>query len=120
MNNNIITVYELLGLIKDLIAPKNIIFDDLKWEYDYCDNDYYEVSNNILLFHDYLKDDFTNSLKLVVKIDEKIGEWEDTDVCRKDEFLNLTTDEKLLELFIDLKRISHNQKYLKERIDKNE
>ena len=41
-----ITIYELLGLIKDGKAPKNIKYDDMIWEYD---GDYYSSKNNIIL-----------------------------------------------------------------------
>lgn len=44
--NKKITLYELLGLIKDGKAPKKIKYDEMIWEYD---GDYYSSKNNVIL-----------------------------------------------------------------------
>ena len=41
-----ITIYELLGMIKDGKAPKLIKYDNIIWEYD---GDYYSSKNNTIL-----------------------------------------------------------------------
>lgn len=51
MKNDKITVYDLLGLIKEGKAPKKIMFNDKVWEYDNsCD---YIDCNGSMFFEDY-------------------------------------------------------------------
>ncbi len=120
MKNKEITIYELIGLIKDNKAPKKIKFDNEIFEYEKRHN--YISQDGNLLFGDYIYELYytPSTLNDTVEIIEENNDWEDTDVCRKDEFLRLTTDEKLLELFIDLKRINHNQKYLKDKVERKD
>lgn len=59
-----ITIYELLGMIKDGKTPKKIKYDDMIWEYD---GDYYSSKNNIIL-EEYCN--LTTSLKDEIKIIE--------------------------------------------------
>ena len=41
-----VTIYELLGMIKDGKTPKNIKYDDIIWKYD---GYYYNTKNNMIL-----------------------------------------------------------------------
>lgn len=59
-----VTIYELLGMIKDGKTPKKIKYDDMIWEYD---GDYYSSKNNIIL-EEYCN--LTTSLKDEIKIIE--------------------------------------------------
>ena len=64
--NKVISVYELLGLIKDDKAPKRISYEDKIWNYDYR-NDYLDKDGN-MLFEDYC---YTYRLNDKVEILEK-------------------------------------------------
>ena len=53
--NNTISVYELLGLIKDGKAPKKIKYGETNFIYIGKENDYYnEKTDNLYLFKDYI------------------------------------------------------------------
>lgn len=66
--NKIITVYELLGLIKDFKAPNRIKYDYEIWEYDLQENDYIKEKGNCSLFRDY----FPNNLNFLDCLKDKI------------------------------------------------
>lgn len=60
-----ITMYELLGMIKDGKAPNKIKYDNMIWEYD---GDYYSSKNNVIL-EEYCN--LTTSLNDEVEIEEE-------------------------------------------------
>ena len=64
----IITVYELLGLVKDFKSPNRIKYDYEIWEYDIQENDYIKEKGNCLLFRDY----FPNNLNFLDCLKDKI------------------------------------------------
>lgn len=66
--NKIISVYELLGLIKDFKAPNRIKYDYEIWEYDLQENDYIKEKGNCSLFRDY----FPNNLNFLDCLKDKI------------------------------------------------
>ena len=66
--NKIITLYELLGLIKDFKSPNRIKYDYEIWEYDIQENDYIKEKGNCLLFRDY----FPNNLNFLDCLKDKI------------------------------------------------
>lgn len=86
--NKIITVYELLGLIKDGKAPKKILFDCT--EYKYGNGYYYRIDNEIpkIFTNEYniflclddivkiLEEDKPIIEKLKIKDNKVIGKWE--------------------------------------------
>ena len=51
---------------------------------------------------------------------EENDEWEDIEECSRKTFLDLTSDEKSLELYWYVRDLIKNQKYLKERLDKDD
>ena len=61
--NNTISVYELLGLIKDGKAPKKIKFDDT--EYKYGNGYYYRIDNEMPKI-------FTNEYNIFLCLNDKV------------------------------------------------
>ena len=128
--NKTITMYELIGYIKLNEAPMQIIYDSDTWNYDADDNDYHSKLDNCLLFKSYLKKCYIDSLNdnvKIIKLKEN-AEWEDIEFenynisfSKNDidgSFRNFSYaviyNKELIEKLIK------NQKYLKERLDKNE
>ncbi len=66
--NNTISVYELLGLIKDGKAPKKIKYEDIIWKYDMQENEYTKEKEDYWLFQDY----FPNNLNLLDCLEDKL------------------------------------------------
>ena len=53
--NKFITVYELLGLIKDGKAPKKIKWENMEWNYDIENNEYFtKYKKYYWLFEEYI------------------------------------------------------------------
>jgi hypothetical protein len=77
MKNKTITIYELLGLIKDGKAPKRIENDGLIWELETDMEDYYNNARDIFLI-DYMIGNYCNWLTCNVEIlDETDDEFEE-------------------------------------------
>ena len=81
-----ITIYELLGMVKDGKAPKEIKYDGMIWEYD---GDYYSTRNNLIL-EEYTNlstslNDKVEILEEEKKIPEKLSTWFSVAVTQKDE-----------------------------------
>ena len=88
--NKTITIYELLGLIKDGKEPKKIKYGETNFIYIGKENDYYnEKTDNLYLFKDYictledlnekveiLEEDKPIIEKLKIKDNKVIGKWE--------------------------------------------
>ena len=71
---NEITVYELLGLIKDNKAPKKIKYENIIWKYNIKENEYIkEINENYWLFQDY----FPNNLNFMDCLNDKVEIIED-------------------------------------------
>ena len=68
-----ITIYELLGLVKDNKAPKKVLVNDSYYEYNRWGNDYTDVqmANNYWLFKDYTFGGNGNRLNDEVEIIEE-------------------------------------------------
>ena len=64
-----ITVYELLGLIKDNKAPKHFKYDDYIWTYNYESSAYWNGKGTD--FEDYMDDGIINYLNDIVEIIEE-------------------------------------------------
>ena len=117
----VITIYELMGLIKDDKAPYKIIYNGDKFYIDELGN-YYREKDEVPLFTN-IFDIYNDYNALQEKIEillEKKDEWEDI------EEYNLTPDDWSTPTQADMeiqKRLNvviKNQKYLKERLDKVE
>ena len=126
-----ITIYELVGLIKDGKAPKNIKYDDKTFEYDKNYN--YISQDGNLLFGDYIYELYysPNTLNKIVKIlPEENDEWKDIEELQEEgnfKFYNKPTgmseefakilDAYLETLIIKINSLIKNQKYLKEKLE---
>lgn len=66
--NNTISVYELLGLIKDGKAPKKIKYENIIWKYNLEENEYIEDRKDYRRFQDY----FSNNLNFLDCLNDKV------------------------------------------------
>lgn len=78
-----ITMYELLGLVKDDKAPKKIVYNDIELEYDEDTNDYYLYYGKYLFEYKFAECvDFLNDGVEIIEEDKKLekltidSEWE--------------------------------------------
>lgn len=84
--NNIINIYELLGLIKDGKAPKKIKYENIIWKHNLEENEYIEDGKDYWLFQDY----FPNNLNFLDCLNDKVEILEeDKPIIEK---LNLEND----------------------------
>ena len=124
MKNKEITMYELIGLIKNDKAPKKIKIDDDIWyfvkRYDgnyYIDKEEYCFHCCQLGFDYYIEN---NKLNDIVEIlPEENDEWEDIEelcILKTHEYNTTTVQTNR----IVINKLIKNQKYLKERLDKDE
>ncbi len=131
---NKITMYELIGLIKDGKAPKNIKYNDEIFEYDKRYN--YISQDGNLLFGDYIYELYytPSTLNKIVEVSpEKHDEWEVIEelnytlpsthekgkLINKDG--NYNTLRKIdITILEKVNQLINNQKVLKERLDKND
>ena len=85
-----VTIYELLGMVKDDKAPKKIKYNGIIWKYD---GDYYYSENNVFL-EEYcnLTDSLNDEVEILEeekKIPEKLEDFNLTTYSRDDEDLGL-------------------------------
>ena len=130
-----ITAYELLGLIKNNVAPKQVRFDGEV--YTYLDDSYIDDVGNFLTKESITKYRDKDFLYQIIDILEENDEWEDIGKITSDgeeikfgfleEWLDSPlndNEEKICSciemLGVNMNRVIKNQKYLKERLDKNE
>lgn len=77
--NKEITIYELLGLIKNGKEPKKIKVDDVIYFYNYTKKDYKsEIDEPFFLFNDYV--DIKSELDKIVKILEEDKDIEEIQI----------------------------------------
>ncbi len=119
----VITIYELMGLIKDDKAPKKIKYNGEIFEWNGCN---YNEENSRVFLSEYVCDEIDKdipNLKIIIleeNSDDLDDEWEDI------EEYNLTPDDWStptqadMEIQKRLNAVIKNQKYLKERLDKDE
>ena len=133
MKNKEITIYELIGLIKDGKAPKKIKVDNeiynfhkgMETSYILGDNEDIELN-----FNYYIENDLLNKKDIEI-LPEENDEWEDIEEINiendghndfiKNEYgtrCGLTKHSKIIVEKVN--QLIKNQKYLKERIDENE
>lgn len=66
--NKTITIYELLGLIKDGKVPKRIKYENIIWKHNLEENEYIEDGKDYWLFQDY----FPNNLNFIDCLNDKV------------------------------------------------
>ena len=127
----IITVYELVGLVKDGKAPKQVKWEDYIFEYnkeqnDYISIEYVRIGEKGLLFsisRDLLFERLNDTVEI---LPEENDEWEDIEELNnnftfEDTICELTdNDYKISCLSKKINKLIKNQKYLKERLDKDD
>ena len=133
MKNKEITIYELIGLIKDGKAPAKIKFrgEVYYWSYDTYTKNFSTPDNQVSLFREY-RIDYCLNQKIEI-LPEKNEEWEEICELLNDSRYNFSDrqngmtkeDRRLLDsnfktLGETINQIIKNQKYLKERLDKDE
>ncbi len=121
MKNKKITIYELMRLIKDGKAPYEVIYQGTKYYIDELEN-YYRAEDRTPLFERIFNNynDYDALQEKVEILPEENDGWEDIEQCSKKDFLDLSLDERTIELYYYVRDLIKNQKYLKERLDKND
>ena len=119
MKNKEITIYELIGLIKDGKAPAKIKFRDevYYWSYDTYTKNISTPDNQVSLFREY-RIDYCLNQKIEI-LPEENDEWEDIeeyDLKPDDWSLPSQAD---MEIQKRLNTVIKNQKYLKEKLENN-
>ena len=122
-----ITIYELLGLIKDGKAPKKIKYNDEIWEYYKDLGNYIRAGKpNTLFTMYYIHKILNNELEIIEEVEDK--EYEDIEEFKEYKLIN-TRDILELEMIINkinadynykINTLIRNQKYILERVNKNE
>lgn len=111
----IITVYELLGLIKDGKAPKKIKWENMEWNYDIENNEYFtKYKKYYWLFEEYIPNNvnFMNCLNDKVEILE-----EDKPIIEKiNDFIGATDNE----LMFNIREIKNKLNEIIDHINKKE
>ena len=133
MKNKEITIYELMGLIKDNKTPKKIKYDDVIFIYNKRYKCYFDFEGISLFSKDYVIDVIEHLDNQVEILPEENDEWEDIEelnytlpsthekgkLINKDG--NYNTLRKIdITILEKVNQLIKNQKYLKERIDKND
>ena len=107
--NKEITIYELLGLIKDGQAPKKIKFYDRIFEYEYQLKDYYYESYS--LFEDgieIISDSLNDKVEIIIE-DNKIEKLNYDFNVHCNEFLYNALENKINELIDELNKLKENK-----------
>jgi hypothetical protein len=78
MEKKEITIYELLGILKNGKEPKKIKYDGYIWEFKKNMSDYWSNHNNVYLFDEYIRSSIISSIQDNIEIlDENYYEFED-------------------------------------------
>ena len=107
--NKEITIYELLGLIKDGQAPKKIKFYDRIFEYEYQLKDYYYESYS--LFEEgieIISDSLNDKVEIIIE-DNKIEKLNYDFNVHCNEFLYNALENKINELIDELNKLKENK-----------
>ena len=114
---NIITLYELIGLIKDGQAPKKIIYDDEIFDYVGKFINYQDQKGD-LLFGDYIYSNYLTSgvlNNLVEILPEENDEWENIELLMCLD--TRETSDCICKIQDKINSLIKNQKYLKEKLE---
>ena len=126
MKNKTITIYELMGLIKDGKAPKRIKIISITFEFN---NDFYSLEN---MYKDKSGRTWFEDINLTLEneveiLPEENDEWEDIEYLYFDNVAPKPATENeaylasyLLEYEYVINKLIKNQEYLKERIEKDD
>ena len=132
MENKIITIYELMGLIKDGKAPYEIIYQGEKYFIDSLENFYRAMDTTPLfkrIFDNYNDYDALQEKVEIIKENDEWKDIEEIDNSVDDTLLNIECFTEIHEkaqdwnfsiLKMKINQLIKNQKHLKERLDKNE
>ena len=113
MKNKEITIYELIGLIKDGKAPKKIKYDDNILSFDFETNNYRDNEASFL-FGDYIYGQL--HLNDTVKIPpEENDDWEDIEELAM--LYNGNSKDEIMRNRFIINKLIKNQKYLKEKLE---
>lgn len=115
-----ITMYELLGLVKDGKAPKKISYNDIELEYDKDTKDYYPYYDKYLFEYKFAECvDFLEDEVEVIEEDKKIEKIAKCDAIKMTHFGELykpTENEEVLrikinELIDEINKLKEKQEY---------
>ena len=104
-----ITMYELLGLIKDGKAPKKISYNDIEIEYNKDTKDYYPYYDKYLFEHKF--EDCVDFLEDEVEIIEEPKKIKRLDIDFKkidDEIVYLEFESKINEIIDEINNLKDN------------
>ena len=88
-----ITIYELLGLVKDGKAPKKISYNDIELEYDKDTKDYYSYYGKYLFEYKFAECvDFLDDEVEIVEEDKKI---EKLKLLQYSDLIDMNEDERI-------------------------
>lgn len=113
-----ITMYELLGLVKDGKAPKKIVCNNIELEYDEDTNDYYPYYDKYLFEFkfancvDFLNDEveIVEEDKKIEKLNDKLGLFGDGNTQKIINELNYTRT-IINELIDEINNLKEKQEY---------
>ena len=122
MKNKTITIYELMGLIKDNKAPKKIKFQDVIYEYDKNINGYFDKNGYNLFYLVMSKYILDSKIEILT---EENDEWEDIEEYQYSiipSYFNLESAIKTINENFEkhqkaLISIVKNQKYIIEKLE---
>jgi len=118
-----ITIYELLGLIKDGKAPYKFLFQDDEYRWDYQDEKYYRKAGIDELdqkYYELFEDDFMlyQCLNDEIEIIEEVEDKEYEDITELE--IKHIEDTEHLYMKETINALIRNQKYILERINRGE
>ena len=113
MKNKEITMYELIGLIKDGEAPKNIMYEGSLYTLTYGNN-YIDADDGIYLFSLIPINEVLNDT--VEILPEENDEWKDIEELSLSP-KNISLTDVVLENRDVINQLIKNQKYLKEKLE---
>ena len=135
MNNKVITIYELMGLIKDGKAPKKVFYNGSEYKFSKDIGDYRRLGwghcliiKDVFIFGNYPHNSLYNMLSDTVEILPEESEWEDieeiqrlsdciiNEVDGETQLMNINAKDRLVYIPI-INQLINNQKYLKEKLE---
>lgn len=107
-----ITIYELLGLVKDGKAPKKIKYDDKIWDYRNDSQDYSCFNENDLigrLFYSLPINEFINNYVEIIEKPKKIGKCKDYEIFLGiDDYIEYIKTRAINELMDEINNLKEN------------
>lgn len=107
-----ITIYELLGLVKDGKAPKKIKYDDKIWDYRNDSQDYSCFNGNDLigrLFYSLPTNEFINDEVEIIEESKKIEKCKDYEIFLGiDDYIEYIKTRAINELMDEINNLKEN------------